>query len=85
MDELGSLLRDAADTAGRYAPPLDPWPALRRRQARQSYRRRLQVTAGALLAFAVVGQVMLTSPASGAVRPSVSAASSTVLVPPGHR
>lgn len=69
MDHLARLLHDAADLP---APAGDPVPALRRRRARLRCRRRLQVTAGALLAFAVVGQALLPPSASGAERPAAA-------------
>ena len=76
MDHLARLLHDAAELA---APECDPVPALRRRRARHRCRRRLQVTAGALLAFAVVGQALLPPPASGAERPPAVALATAVL------
>lgn len=68
--DLTLLLQDAVDAA--HGPPLDPVPALRRRRARTRVRRRLQVTAGTLLALVVVGQAMLPPPAAGAVRSDVA-------------
>ncbi len=66
MDHLERLLQDAAELP---APECDPFPSLRRRRARQRCRRRLQITAAALLGFAVVGQALLPPSASGAERP----------------
>lgn len=68
---------EQVDSADRWAPELDPWSALQRRRARHSCRHRLQVTAGALLAFALVGQVILTSPASAQMLPEASKATLT--------
>lgn len=68
--DLTLLLHDAVD--GAHGPPLDPVRVLRRRRARTRVRRRLQVTAGALLALVVVGQALLPPPAAGAVRPDVA-------------
>lgn len=69
MDDLAVLLHDAVVAAERSAPQTDAVAALRRRQARQRCRRRLQVTAGALLALVVVGQAVLPPSAAGAERP----------------
>lgn len=68
MDDLTVLLHDAAAAAERSAPPGDPVLALRRRQARLRCRRRLQVTAGALLGLVVVGQALVPPSAAGAER-----------------
>lgn len=73
-DDLSLALHDAADAAERWAPPADPVAALRTRRARTRLRRRLQVTAGALLALTLVGQALLPPPAMGAERPVVLAA-----------
>lgn len=67
--DLRLLLLDAVDAAETDCPAVDPVVALRRRRARTRCRRRLQVTAGALLGLVVLGQALLPPPASGAERP----------------
>ena len=69
--DLTLLLHDAVEAVP--APPLDPVAAVRRRRARTRVRRRLQVTAGAVLGLVVVGQALLPPSAAGAVRPQVTA------------